>query len=173
MISLNSHKPNVFVSSDLHLNHINIIKYCRRPFADIDEMNESLISNWNKTVKKDDIVLFLGDLALTKGKKDTDYWLGHLNGRILFIKGNHDKKSHTVLLLDNASFTYHGTSFYLVHDPADCPLLHSGWVLSGHHHNNHPIDFPLVNLETKIINASTELTDYKPIRLDVLMKLIK
>lgn len=168
-----SYKPNIFVSSDLHLDHANIIKYCRRPFSSIDEMNTTLVSNWNSVVNINDIVLFLGDLCLAKSSKDTDYWLSQLHGSITFIRGNHDKKSSITPLLDNASFTYQGIPFYLVHDPGNCPSNYSDWILSGHHHNNHPIEFPLVNSIAKVINVSTELTDYKPIRLDALIKLMK
>lgn len=165
-------QSNIYLTSDLHLNHANIIKYCNRPFANVEEMNESLISKWNKTIKKDDIVLFLGDLALTKGKKDTDYWLSQLNGVILFFKGNHDKKSKTKVLFTTGTFTHQGVDFFITHDPANKPKDWTGWTLSGHHHNNWPLEFPLINPITKTINVSTELTGYMPILLDELINLI-
>jgi len=37
-------------TADLHLGHRNIIEYCNRPFADVDEMNRALIANWNQVV---------------------------------------------------------------------------------------------------------------------------
>jgi calcineurin-like phosphoesterase family protein len=36
--------------SDLHIDHNNILKYSNRPFKDIQEMQESFISNWNSVV---------------------------------------------------------------------------------------------------------------------------
>ena len=52
-----------WVVSDTHFNHANIIQYCDRPFADVEQMNKELIKRWNNTVAKDDIVYQLGDFA--------------------------------------------------------------------------------------------------------------
>ena len=46
----------IFVTADTHFNHENIIKYCNRPFKDVNEMNEVIINNWNSVVSKDDII---------------------------------------------------------------------------------------------------------------------
>lgn len=47
---------NRYVIADTHFNHANIIGYCNRPFKTVEEMNSKLISNWNNTVAKDDII---------------------------------------------------------------------------------------------------------------------
>lgn len=76
-----------YLISDLHLNHANIIKYCGRPFRNVEEMNATLVGNWNRVVKEDDTVFFLGDLAFGR---DPLSWLEELNGHIVLIKGSHD-----------------------------------------------------------------------------------
>lgn len=80
---------HIWVTSDTHFNHANIIKYCNRPFSSIEEMNETIISNWNNVVSKDDIVYHLGDFALGD-KSLIPNILKRLNGYINFIMGNHD-----------------------------------------------------------------------------------
>lgn len=81
---------NIWVTSDLHFGHKNIIKYENRPFKDIEEMDKAIIELWNKTVKKDDKVYILGDFSWYKGKK-TNEILYKLNGSKSLIIGNHDK----------------------------------------------------------------------------------
>lgn len=82
-------ESKIYLVSDLHLGHANIIKYCNRPFDTVEEMNEKLIQNWNDTVRDDDRVFFLGDFALGD-KKKTIAWSQRLNGRKVMIYGNHD-----------------------------------------------------------------------------------
>ena len=79
----------VFFSADCHFDHTNIIKYCRRPFKNIEHMNETIVSNWNNDVKQDDLVYHVGDFAY-RGQKNARYWENRLNGSIVHIRGNHD-----------------------------------------------------------------------------------
>ena len=54
----------VFFTSDTHFNHTNILKFCDRPFKNVEEMNETMIANWNCIVGMDDDVFHLGDFFL-------------------------------------------------------------------------------------------------------------
>ena len=65
-INRDRHAKRSFVISDTHLGHYNIIGYCDRPFETLEEMNETLIQNWNDAIKNNDTVYFLGDLAFGK-----------------------------------------------------------------------------------------------------------
>lgn len=77
-----------FFISDTHFGHANIIKYSNRPFANVDEMNNTLIHNWNSVVKPEDEVWHLGDFALGGGTAEK--YLSRLNGKIHLIVGNHE-----------------------------------------------------------------------------------
>ena len=77
--------------SDLHFSHGNIIKFDGRKFNNIEEMNETLINNWNNTITSNDTVYILGDFCWGKA----DEWqeiLSKLKGSKVLIKGNHDLK---------------------------------------------------------------------------------
>lgn len=80
---------HIWVTSDTHFNHANIIKYCNRPFSSVEEMNETIIANWNKVVPQGDRVYHLGDFALGDKSLVPDF-IKRLNGHINFIMGNHD-----------------------------------------------------------------------------------
>ena len=53
----------IYFTSDLHLGHRGIITMRNRPFANVEEMNRTLITNFNAIVHKNDTVYILGDLA--------------------------------------------------------------------------------------------------------------
>lgn len=80
-----------FVTADTHFFHKNILKYQpdERPFADIEEMNETIIDNWNSMVNKNDLVYHLGDVGFASTAKLIPL-IERLNGRIFLVIGNHD-----------------------------------------------------------------------------------
>lgn len=51
-----------FYTADEHYNHKNIIKYCNRPFSNVEEMDETLIANHNSIVNENDITIHGGIL---------------------------------------------------------------------------------------------------------------
>ena len=80
---------NIFFTSDTHFSHANILKYCKRPFANIDEHDKELIYRWNNVVPKDGIVFHLGDVAFGSSQRVKEI-LSQLNGKIHLVIGNHD-----------------------------------------------------------------------------------
>lgn len=82
----------LFFTSDTHFFHNNIIRFCNRPFKDVNEMNDKLVENWNSVVGEKDIVFHLGDFCWGGAGNWTDI-LDRLNGKIYLILGNHDIKN--------------------------------------------------------------------------------
>lgn len=73
-----------YFTSDTHFYHGNIIRFCNRPFEDVEMMNETIISNWNNTVGLDDTVFHLGDFCLG-GSAEWTKILDRLNGKIYLL----------------------------------------------------------------------------------------
>lgn len=167
----------IFLTSDLHLDHTNIIRYCHRPFRNAQTMNKTLIYNWNKIVKPNDKIYFLGDLAPFKTLPIANRWLDQLYGEKICIQGSHDPPnfgvSHIIIP------PYNGFKFLLVHDPSPNPKFGKspippdwqGWVIHGHIHNNDMRKYPFINGRNRTINLSVELINYKPISLEFLVSL--
>ena len=77
--------------SDLHFYHHNLLdKMDNRGFSSVEEMNEYIIEQWNKKVRKNDEVVILGDLSYGNGIQ-TNEILSRLKGKLFLIRGNHDK----------------------------------------------------------------------------------
>jgi len=75
-------------TSDLHFFHRNVIVYCARPFATVEEMNGVLVENWNRVVSPDDDVYCLGDLSLAF--RPIELFSSRLVGQKFLVPGNHD-----------------------------------------------------------------------------------
>lgn len=157
----------IWFISDTHFDHANIIKYTARPFVDVEEMNTVLVKNWNSMVKENDIVYFLGDMSFGRGSRDPCYWVDRLKGKIIYIRGNHEK-AHVGK--NSELLEYRGYRFLLVHDPENVGSF-DGWIVHGHVHNNKLEKYPFINGERRTINVSVEVTNYKPVSLDWIISL--
>ena len=117
---------HTFFTSDTHFGHANIIRFCNRPFRNVEEMNEILIENWNKVVSKDDTVFHLGDFAFG-GSSVWNSIIPRLNGHINLIIGNHDRKnlrqgymSYFDMVVPQLQIEIEDNSIYLNHYPFLC-----------------------------------------------------
>ena len=85
--------------ADLHFDSESIIAYDNRPFNSVEEMNETLIANWNRVVAPDDLTWILGDFC-TGSKACWENHLSRLNGKKALIVGNHDDPDAAAALRD-------------------------------------------------------------------------
>ena len=76
-----------FYIADLHFGHNNIIKYDNRPFKTVEEMDLTLIANWNKAVSNDDCVYILGDISWHDDDKTAQIFkqLKHFRYNYIFL----------------------------------------------------------------------------------------
>ena len=166
----------IWVLSDPHFNHENVIRYSNRPYASVREMDEAIIANWNRVVDDEDLVLCLGDFCF--GTKDNiPYYTQRLKGRKILIKGNHDRSRRLYFeagfkdvmsdFVLNPGQARNKTTILFSHKPrmglrSDVNNIH------GHIHDQQldPTYFDL----NHFFNVSVENINYTPIDLQEIIK---
>lgn len=153
-------KRDIWFTSDTHFGHNNIMAYCRPQFSSLDEMEGTIVRNWNAVVRPDALVYHLGDFAWKTS--DAKRVRPHLNGSIRLIVGNHDD----IPSLASAGLfqriylwkQFREEGFTASHIPLRFDQLrHSAKNLHGHVHGN--ID----GLEPFHRDVSVESTGFAPV----------
>jgi len=95
----------IFLLSDDHYFHANIIRYCNRPWKDVNEMNVEMERRHNFVITPDDIWICVGDLTAGVGdrKNELAMLIKRLNGKKVLVRGNHDHQKDDFYL--NSGFT--------------------------------------------------------------------
>jgi calcineurin-like phosphoesterase family protein len=176
----------IYFTADTHFNHSNIINLCGRPFNNVEQMNKTLIQNWNSCITASDDVYILGDLVFKGTGIDANNIIKKLNGKKYLIKGNHDK------FIDNNSFNvnnfewikdyyvlnYEKIKFILFHYPI---FEWDGYFrdtihLYGHVHNcgnNKEQSKRFETLGKKAINVGVDVNNFYPISIQTIIKMAK
>jgi calcineurin-like phosphoesterase family protein len=166
---------NIFFTSDPHYGHLNIIRYCNRPFQTVEEMDQVIIDNWNSVVKEDDLVYVIGDITMSYKKEKMKNIFDRLNGNKVLIKGNHDKR-HTIPvesfidIVERVRIVGDNYDFVLVHDPAEASANHSSGqkYLCGHLHSLKPD-----RIYHNWIDIGVDANDFTPISLEQVINLFE
>ena len=149
----------IWLISDTHFGHFNIIGYCNRPFTSVEEMDEIMIQRWNEVVRPSDHVYHLGDVAM---KGPGLAFMKRLLGKKRLVRGNHDifktrqylaagfEEIHGVRVLDKMIMT---------HIPIHPESL--GRFLGNVHGHTHQHVYG-----KGYLNVSVEQIDYRPISLE-------
>lgn len=161
---------DIWVTSDTHFFHENVIKYSNRPFKDAKEMNECLVDNWNSVVKPGDKVYHLGDVAMgPEHREELPSLLSKLNGSKRLIVGNHDdipwlsKGGWFKKVMLWRVFTE--WNLLLTHVPIHESSIHERIVVAGGvnvHGHIHTYDSP----NGPYFNACVEKHNYTPIHIE-------
>jgi calcineurin-like phosphoesterase family protein len=166
-----------FYTSDLHFGHDNIIRLCRRPFKNSQEMKYKLIQNWNKKVKPDDEVYILGDLFFKlNDKQEIHNILSSLNGKKYLIRGNHDRWANDKDF--QKYFEWIKMYYEITDDEREVILFHypiAEW--NGFYHNSYHLYGHVHNQEknlfinsTKCFNVGIDVNNFEPKTLNELIE---
>lgn len=174
-----------WVAADHHFGHANILTFKRddgsplRPFASIEEHDETIIANHNVVVDPEDRVYLLGDLAMHRRNV---HLVSRLNGRLVLVKGNHDIfkiKDYLKYFDDIRAYVVQkdqdGNKVILSHIPIHPESLgRFGTNIHGHLHyqrvlSEHNLHGP--RPDPRYICVSLEHTNYSPIEIHQALKL--
>lgn len=173
----------VFITSDHHFGHENIIKFTDRPYSSVEQMDAELIENWNRYIKKDDTVFHLGDFTLGEMDSASKYF-SQLNGKIFILAQpwHHDRRwlpkdLRTIIPYTNCTVQFcppmvmlEVSNMVLGSRPLPITLCHyplaewdrkhyGAWHLHGHSHGKYKTD-------DFAVDVGVEHMNYYPIRLD-------
>lgn len=168
--------------SDPHFFHFNIIRYTKRPYSTMEEMNADLIQRYNSKVRPEDRIIFLGDMFFFRRNQEViekclDIY-NSLNGsHKTLILGNHDK-SHFYFPYDyktkSMTMDINGEEVLLSHYPyrpldrpemIRRPIDEGKFLIHGHSHDG-------IRVKGRMINVCCDSWDYSPVSLDEVSEII-
>lgn len=171
----------IYYIADTHFGHANIIRFCNRPFATVEEMNQFMINNWNRRVNPDDYVYIVGDFAY-RSSVSVPQIVKSLNGHKHLITGNHD---HSWLENENVKNLFESVSHMeIINDSGrrvvlcHYPLMtwsgekKGAYMVFGHIHN-HTSDLPFWSFianNDHLLNAGADINNFTPVTLNELIK---
>mgnify|MGYP000043454190 CR=1 FL=1 len=160
----------VYLISDMHFGHPNIIKYENRPFSSVEEMDAAIMNNWNTTVGKDDKVFILGDVSFYN-KAKTKEIMENLNGYKTLIIGNHDKARSLTWWKETGiqevyQYPIIYNEFYILsHEPV---YLSENMPYANIHGHIHHLKYA----DKQFFNVSVECINYTPIHFEKIKEVI-
>lgn len=153
----------IYFTSDWHLGHTNIIKYCNRPFQNADDMDWKIIKNFNEIVKPEDTTYFLGDFCF---RKDPLYYMSLMNGYKVFLWGNHDRNQLFKTFPSECVYEGFGVRVHMSHFPEDARKKGFDINVCGHVHEKW-------KTQGKLINVSVDVWNFKPVSIVQLIREVK
>jgi calcineurin-like phosphoesterase family protein len=164
---------DVWIWSDLHFGHTNVIKYSHRPFKDVVEMNSTLVKNFNSVVQSTDISFWVGDIGFGNDV-EINHLINQCNGYKVLIVGNHDLNKGKLRHLNFNEIhivykmQYAGRDLVCSHYPLESAPVNF-INIHGHIHASNPVVKDHVNLSDHHINVNCEFHNYHPIKLSSLL----
>lgn len=154
-------------TADLHFGHANIIKFCNRPFKNVEDMNYKLLRNINDVVKYDDVLIHVGDFTSSYDKVNAQKILDRINCKVILVKGNHDKGS--LFKIEDLTFIIGQKFVHVIHIPE---LAQHEYNIVGHVHTlwKTKIEKDEQGRNKYLINVGCDAWNYKPVSIKAINK---
>lgn len=156
----------IFFTADTHFGHENIIKFCKRPFKSVKNMDNQILCNINNIVKKEDTLIHLGYFGF-QNRNNLKSIKGQIIGKFILIAGNHDNNNlRNECEIQNIIMKLGKYNCYLIHDPNKINLTllkikKIDFVICGHVHEKWKHKWLKGNIP--MINVGTDVWNFKPV----------
>lgn len=114
----------IYLTSDLHFNHDKDFIWKERGFNSVDEMNETIIKNWNSIITNEDTVYILGDIMLGADLQAGLRLINKLKGQKYLAIGNHDTDARIKAYKANPFFKDIQMGYRIKYKKKTCILTH-------------------------------------------------
>lgn len=168
----------IYYTADLHFGHANVIRFDQRPFESVEEMDRTLIENWNKRVTDKDNIYIAGDL-IYKSEKPAEWYLEQLHGIKYLVIGNHEQ---AVLSSEKARCCFEAIDKMMHITDGKCQIcmchfpivewngyFRNHYHIFGHIHNARNRAFDVMSEEPRALNAGCMINEYMPVTFEELL----
>ena len=151
-------------TADTHFGHQRTLELSKRPFKTVEEMDNTMIENWNSVVSDVDTVYHLGDFGDYKVREK-------LNGNISLVLGNYERSDieKGLVTLDDLFDTFesvykqidiariNNNTYQMVHEPSFGGS--DKFKLFGHIHK-------LQMVKRNALNVGVDCHNFTPISIE-------
>jgi|TARA_B110000971_G_scaffold219176_1_gene259686 calcineurin-like phosphoesterase family protein len=163
----------IFVTSNQQFGRPGAINKYSRPFSSVEEMNKTLIDNWNSVVTDKDVVYVLGNFGWDP--TTTEKCINALQGTIYFIEGEYDKATVDVSSLPGAESMLQEIGQIDIIPEINASI--SYWPLhiwpEKYSLVGHPSNKVKTDPSKRVINVSCDKWSYKPINIKSIIELFE
>lgn len=151
--NVESRTPDVFFTSDTHFGQSRTLSLSCRPFRSVEQMDDVIVSNWNRDVSMNDTVYHLGDFGDPEFAKLLNF------KKMVLVCGNYERRDKSVVdrlskdprivIVDEITcMDDDGNVYRLVHEPVSGKIDESDFCLFGHVHRTSVIKRNGINVGT-------------------------
>lgn len=131
-------------------------------------MNETIITKHNSRVHSGDTVFHHGDFKLGANGPNVETLISQLNGRHVFLWGNHDRNNGLNTPMKYAIIKTYGKMILLAHHPEEALMMMDGnsgidMAFTGHVHHNW-------KFKQNMVNVGVDVWDFYPVDAKQILK---
>lgn len=133
----------VWLTSDWHFNHAEIIGFSDRPFHNVQSMNNALFAQLRR-VQKNELLVILGDVIFNADEDETAEMLISMPAKKILVTGNHDFEKYGKSKFAQIDYVFEAVVPFLTYEGRQgrhVMMTHYPVVLPEHYNGNPVINY--------------------------------